>query len=49
LEFGVWDFTHLPILGEVGGLFFQDQNKKIRLRIEIGYWSLVISEKAEVK
>jgi len=40
LEFGVWDFTHLPILGELGGLFFQDQ--KIRQRIVIGHWSLGI-------
>ena len=40
LRFGVWDFTHLPILGELGGLLFQDQNKKNKT--EIGHWSLVI-------
>ena len=38
LEFGVWDFTHLAVLGEVGGLFFQDQKNKA----ENGHWSLVI-------
>ncbi|HQE95524.1 MAG TPA: hypothetical protein PK885_06575 [Candidatus Marinimicrobia bacterium] len=40
MRFGVWDFTHLPILGELGGLLFQDQNKKNKT--EIGHWSLVI-------
>jgi hypothetical protein len=45
LGFGIWDLGFFSF----GGLSFQDQNKKIRLRIEIGYWSLVISEKAEVK
>ena len=24
LEFGIWDFSHLAVLGELGGLFFQD-------------------------
>jgi len=24
LGFGVWDFSHLAVLGELGGLFFQD-------------------------
>jgi hypothetical protein len=38
LGFGVWDFTHLAVLGEVGGLFFQDQKNKA----ENGHWSLVI-------
>jgi len=23
LEFGIWDFSHLAVLGELGGLFFQ--------------------------
>jgi len=23
LEFGFWDFSHLAVLGELGGLFFQ--------------------------
>jgi hypothetical protein len=23
LEFVIWDFSHLAILGELGGLFFQ--------------------------
>ena len=27
LEFEIWDFTHLPVLGELGGLFFQDREK----------------------
>ena len=24
LELGFWDFSHLAVLGELGGLFFQD-------------------------
>jgi len=47
LRFGVWDFTHLPILGELGGLLFQDQNKKNKT--EIGHWSLVIGHWSLVK
>ncbi len=27
LEFEIWDFSHLAVLGELGGLFFQDQEK----------------------
>jgi hypothetical protein len=27
LEFGIWDFSHLAVLGELGGLIFQDQEK----------------------
>ena len=27
LEFGFWDFSHLAVLGALGGLFFQDQEK----------------------
>ena len=40
LEFGVWDFTHLAVLGELGGLFFQDPKQKNKA--EKGHWSLVI-------
>ena len=39
LEFGIWDFSHLAVLGELGGLIFQDQNKKNKT--ENGHWSLV--------
>ena len=54
LEFGIWDFTHLPILGELGGLLFQDQNKKNKTEIGhwslvIGHWSLVIGKEVEVE
>jgi len=24
---GIWDFSHLAVLGELGGLIFQDQEK----------------------
>ena len=27
LGFGIWDFSHLAVLGELGGLIFQDQEK----------------------
>jgi len=37
LEFEIWDFSHLAVLGELGGLFFQDQENKA----ENGHWSLV--------
>jgi len=28
LEFVIWDFSHLAVLGELGGLIFQDQEKR---------------------
>jgi hypothetical protein len=28
LALGVWDFSHLAVLGELGGLIFQDQEKR---------------------
>ena len=45
----IWNlgFTHLPILGELGGLLFQDQNKKNKT--ENSHWSLVISKEAEAE
>jgi len=27
LRFVIWDFSHLAILGELGGLIFQDQER----------------------
>jgi len=42
LEFGIWDFSHLAVLGELGGLISQDQNKKNKT--ENGHWSLVVRD-----
>jgi len=50
LEFEIWDFTHLPILGELGGLFFQDPKNKADnsdWSLVIGHWALGISKEAE--